>query len=220
MKNVLSLNSEEAKTFFLKHESYINVDLPPYIKFDSLLKKVSNDILSSQDLSGVQAKKPDSFENVNYKLFHNKNGKYDWRQFELIHPFIYVSLVKEISKEDNWKLIKTRFESIKTKSLVECMSLPIVSESDKSDKAEQILNWWEQIEQKSLELSMDYSYVYHTDITDCYGSIYTHSIPWALHSKKVAKAKKQDKNFNKNYIGGIAHSDTNLRYRLLLILIT
>lgn len=207
MKNVLSLNFEEAKTFFLKHESYINVDLPPYIKFDSLLEKVSNNILNSQDLSGIQAKKPDSFENVNYKLFHNKNGKYDWRQFELIHPFIYVSLVHKISEEDNWKLIKKRFESIKKKNLVECMSLPIVSESDKSDKAEQILNWWEQIEQKSLELSMDYSYVYHTDITDCYGSIYTHSIPWALHSKKVSKAKRQDRNFNRNYIGGMIDFD-------------
>lgn len=203
MKNVLSLNFDEAKTFFLKHESYINVDLPPYINFASLLENISNNILNGQDLASIQAKKPDIFENVNYKLFHNKNGKYDWRQFELIHPFIYVFLVHKISEQDNWELIKKRFESIQKKSLVECMSVPIVSESENSDKAEQILNWWEQIEQKSLELSMDYSYVYHTDITDCYGSIYTHSIPWALHSKKLSKAKKQDRNFSRDYIGGM-----------------
>lgn len=203
MKNVLSLNFDDAKTFFFKHESYINVDLPPYIKFDSLLKNISNNILNSQDLVSIQAKKPDAFENVNYKLFHNKNGKYDWRQFELIHPFIYVTLVHKISEQNNWELIKKRFESIQKKSLVECMSVPIVSESENSDKAEQILNWWEQIEQKSLEFSLDYSYVYHTDITDCYGSIYTHSIPWALHSKKLSKAKKQDRNFNRDYIGGM-----------------
>jgi len=203
MKNVLSLNFDEAKTFFLKHESYINVDLPPYINFASLLENISNNILNGQDLASIQSKKPDIFENVNYKLFHNKNGKYDWRQFELIHPFIYVSLVHKISEQDNWELIQKRFESIQKKSLVECMSVPIVSESENSDKAEQILNWWEQIEQKSLELSMDYSYVYHTDITDCYGSIYTHSIPWALHSKKLSKAKKQDRNFNRDYIGGM-----------------
>ena len=79
-----------------------------------------------------------------------------------------MSLVHKISEQNNWELIKKRFESIQKKSLVECMSVPIVSESENSDKAEQILNWWEQIEQKSLELSMDYSYVYHTDITDCY----------------------------------------------------
>ncbi len=30
-------------------------------------------------------------------------------------------------------------------------------------------------------------YILKTDIANCYGSIYTHSIPWALHDKTVAK---------------------------------
>jgi len=205
VKNILSLNYEEVKSFLLKHESYINIDLPPYFQFDVLLEEISNNILNRKNFLSIKKAKenPDNLENVNYKLFHNKNGKYDWRQFELIHPFLYVSLVHEITKYNNWKLIKKRFGEIRAKSIVECMSLPIVSETDKSDKAEQILNWWEQIEQKSLVLSLDYNYVYHTDITDCYGSIYTHSIPWALHSKKVSKAKRKDKDFNKKYIGGM-----------------
>ena len=46
------------------------------------------------------------------------------------------------------------------------------------------------IEQKSLVLGLEYKYIYHTDISDCYASIYTHSIPWALHSKRVSKQKK------------------------------
>lgn len=203
MKNILSLNYEDAKSFLLKHESYINIDLPPYFRFEGLLDEISNDILNRKNFINIKKCNPDNLENVNYKLFHNKNGKYDWRQFELIHPFLYVSLVHEITKYNNWKLIKKRFGEIRAKSIVECMSLPIVSETAKSDKAEQILNWWEQIEQKSLVLSLDFNYVYHTDITDCYGSIYTHSISWALHSKKVSKAKKRDKDFNKKYIGGM-----------------
>lgn len=202
MKNVLSLNFEEAKAFFLKHESYVNVDLPPYIKFDILIQKISSSILDRKNFLSVKKGKdnPDIFYNVNYKLLHNKNGKYDWRQFELIHPFLYVSLVHEITKYNNWKFIKKRFGQIRAKSLVECMSLPIVSESNKSDKEEQILNWWEQIEQKSLELSLEFSYVYHTDITDCYGSIYTHSIPWALHDREFAKKNKNDKKLIGNMI--------------------
>ena len=202
MKNILSLNYEEAKSFLLKHESYINIDLPPYIKFDKLLSIISDKIMDRKNFLSIKKAKenPDSLENVNYKLFHNKNGKYDWRQFELIHPFIYVSLVHEITKYNNWKLIKKRFGEIRAKSIVECMSLPIVSETAKSDKAEQILNWWEQIEQKSLVLSLDYNYVYHTDIIDCYGSIYTHSIPWALHNKEFAKNNKKDKKLIGNMI--------------------
>lgn len=202
MKNILSLKFEEARLFLLKHESYVNIDLPPYIKFDKLLNQIL-EVLGRKNFIDFKKSSPSDFEDVNYKLFHNKNGKYDWRRFELIHPFLYVSLVNEITKYKNWKLIKKRFGKNRAKGVVECMSLPVVSGSNKSDKAEQILSWWEQIEQKSITLSLDYSYIYHTDIVDCYGSIYTHSIPWALHSKKVSKHKRRDRDFNKDYIGGM-----------------
>jgi RNA-directed DNA polymerase len=41
-------------------------------------------------------------------------------------------------------------------------------------------------------LALKYEYVLHTDISDCYGSIYTHSVPWAIHTKPVAKARRRD----------------------------
>lgn len=211
MKNILSLNYEEAKAFFLKNESYINVDLPPYITFDTLLTKIS-DKLAGKSYRVIKRKNPDKLENINYKLLHNKNGKYDWRPFELIHPVLYVSLVNQITKYHKWKEIKKRFGTIRGRSVVQCMSLPIVSESDKSDKAEQVLNWWQEIEQKSLELSLEFSYLYHTDITDCYGSIYTHSIPWALHSKSIAKVNKSNKligNVIDDHIRAMSFAQTN-----------
>ena len=72
---------------------------------------------------------------------------------------------------------------------------------------------WEQIVQKSLELSLEFSYIYHTDITDCYCSIYTHSIPWAIHSKKYAKKHKNDKklvgNVIDNHIRAMSYGQTN-----------
>lgn len=202
MKNILSLKSEEAKAFLLKHESYLNIDLPPYIKFDKLLSQLSNE-LGNKDYSEIKksSPSPNNLENVNYKLLHNKNGKYDWRPFQLINPVLYISIVNQITKYNYWKEIKKRFGIIRGRSLVECISLPIVSETDKSDKAEQILNWWEKIEQKSLELSLEFNYIYHTDISDCYGSIYTHSLPWAIHSKRIAKDMKGKK--GKKLIGNI-----------------
>ncbi len=63
------------------------------------------------------------------------------------------------------------------------------------------------IEQKSLILALDYRYVLHTDISDCYGSIYTHSIPWAIHTKKEAKKKK---NRSKQSLIGVS-IDTHLQ---------
>jgi len=188
MKNILSLKYDKAREFFLKNESYINIDLPPYINFESLLSKISKE-LKGLSYKGIKTKNPDKLENINYKLLHNKNGKYEWRPFELIHPVLYVSLVNQLTTYKNWKVIKKRFGFIRGKSLVQCMSMPIVSETAKSDKAEQVTNWWEGVEQKSLELSLDYEYIYHTDISNCYSSIYTHSIPWALHTKEIAKTK-------------------------------
>ena len=42
-----------------------------------------------------------------------------------------------------------------------------------------------------------------TDITNCYGSIYTHSISWALEGKEEAKKNKQNKNTLVNQIDEI-----------------
>lgn len=45
-------------------------------------------------------------------------------------------------------------------------------------------------------LSLEYDYVFDTDVADCYGSIYTHSIAWAVEGKKIAKANR-----NNNLLG-------------------
>ena len=69
--------------------------------------------------------------------------------------------------------------------------MPVESLNNQSDMAQQILQWWEMIEQQTIILSLDYSYVIHTDIADCYNSIYTHAIAWAVEGKKVAKNNRK-----------------------------
>ena len=41
-------------------------------------------------------------------------------------------------------------------------------------------------------MALQYNSVLITDITDCYGSIYTHSIAWALHGKEDAREHRND----------------------------
>ena len=133
-------------------------------------------------------------------MLTNKDGKFAWRPFQIINPAIYVTLVNIISKEENWSFIKNRFNDFRKNDKIECHSLPVFSESDtKTNKEYQILTWWQETEQKSILLAIDFHYILHTDITDCYGSIYTHSIPWALHTKDEAKKKENRK--NKNLVG-------------------
>jgi len=199
MKNILELTSNELKEFLLKEESYINFELPIYFSFDKILNKVSQK-LEGKSLSDFLNSTPRDYENVNYPLLTNKDGKFAWRPFQIINPAIYVALVNSISGNDNWTFIKNRFKEFRENPNIECHSLPVFSESEnKTNKEYQILTWWQEIEQKSILLAIDYHYVLHTDITDCYGSIYTHSITWALHTKKEAK-KRENRN-NKNLVG-------------------
>ncbi len=91
--------------------------------------------------------------------------------------------------------------------------MPVVSLSEQKDKAEQVSHWWHSVEQRSIELSLEYDYLIETDITDCYGAIYTHSIAWALHTKTTAKQKRTDKSLLGNiidaHIQDMRHGQTN-----------
>lgn len=196
-KSILELTHEEAKAFFLKPESYCSIDLPSYISFTKILEDVDQ-LLSNQELNSISIK-PENYEKVNHTIINNKDGKYAWRPLQIIHPALYVSLVNKITTQDNWLLICGKIHEFQSNPCMQCLSLPILSLTDKKDKEEQILHWWLSTEQRAIELSLEYEYLIETDITDCYGSIYTHSIPWALHTKMEAK-KKENRN-NRNLIG-------------------
>lgn len=190
MKRLIELSAAEAKSFLLKSESYVNFHLPTYFNFQVLLDSI-NDELNGKLLSDYRASSPRSFDDINYKLLTNKDGKYAWRPFQVIHPAIYVSLVNQITKEANWETIIQRFNFFNSNNRIECHSIPVVSESeDTADNEAQIYTWWQMIEQRSIALALDYQYMLQTDISDCYSSIYTHSIPWALHTKEEAKKPK------------------------------
>lgn len=193
MKKFFELTNEEAKAYFLNKESYFNMDMPPYISFEPILKDVAT-VLNGSCFSDYQSTetKPFNLPNVNYKFLTNKDGKLAWRPLELIHPVIYVSMVNLICESDHWKLIKDRFSEFQS-TVVDCCSAPVKPLNDHSYDEAQIINWWERFEQQSLIYSLEYSHVLHTDVIDCYGSFYTHSIAWALHGLEEGKKVEDDK---------------------------
>ena len=213
LKTIVEVSSKDAKEYFLKNKSYSSIDFPEYIDFTILLDKLSKDLEGKSYKEIGTKKKLDSSDRVNYNLIFNKDGKYDWRPYELINPVLYVLLVNEMTKNENWKLIQKRFEKIKRRSVVECVSLPLVDSKKEPKQSKQILNWWEKIEQKSIELALDFNHIYHTDITNCYGSIYTHSVPWALHSKRRSKKEQRENklfgNLLDTYLRLMSYGQTN-----------
>lgn len=192
---ILDLDNKKAKKFFLDEKNYCNFDLPEYFSFQELLNKIDDyDTELTLEKSLLNRRIfPSKYEGVNYRLINNKDGEYAWRPYELVHPVLYVCLVNQITTDGWWSSIKSRFQEFE-KNYVKCFSIPVLkTDKQKTQKWEQILSWWEHIEQQSIELSLEYSYIFHTDITDCYGSLYTHSIPWALHWKEVAKKERDNK---------------------------
>lgn len=210
-KSILDMRATEARAFFLKPESYCSVELPPYFAFDSLLSAVSK-VVSGKQLSSL-SKKPRDHEGVNYAMLSNKDGRHAWRPFQLIHPALYVSLVERITTMGQWQLIRKRFKVLQKAGPIQCLSIPLEASPTRKDKAAQILNWWQGIEQQSIELSLEYDYMFHADIMDCYAAIYTHSIAWAMHGKETAKTNRTDKSLIGNVIDGhiqdMRHGQTN-----------
>lgn len=210
-QSILELNCSDARAFFLKAGSYCSLDLPPYICFDALINCIDRE-MSGKNLSD-SSNKPRDLDNVNYTILNNKDGKYAWRPFQLIHPVLYVSLVHRLTEDAAWQLVCERFKAFSSNQNISCLSLPVVSLTEEKDKAAQVNHWWNAVEQRSIELSLDYQYLLETDITDCYGAIYTHSITWALHTKGTAKKRKKDKSLLGNqidwHIQDMRHGQTN-----------
>lgn len=210
-KNITKLSAEEARNFFLKEENYFSLDLPPYFVFTKILEDTYN-ILKNKKFPSL-IKKPRKYENINYTILSNKDGKYSWRPFQLINPVFYVAIVMSITDENNWAFLGEKFSEFSKNKKIKCMSIPVMSLSSEADKAEQVTHWWQKVEQISIALSLEYEYFFETDITDCYGSIYTHSIAWALHTKKDAKKERTNKtllgNIIDNYIQDMCFGQTN-----------
>lgn len=179
MRRLVDLSSEEAKAHFLKGSSYFNGDLPSYISFESILGEVAS-VLNGWSYTDFATSNPNHLPNVNYSLIANKDGKFSWRPLELIHPAIYVSLVNVICEKANWESIKARFSEFEC-GAVDCYSAPVMSVDNQTDVAAQIKSWWQNVEQKSLTYSLEFNHLLHIDVTDCYCSLYTHSLSWALH---------------------------------------
>ena len=194
-KSILEMSHKEAEEFFLKDKSYCSIDLPDYFSFSKLLTDISDAIDEIKNggtniSSFYDKKKLKNTEKVNHTLFANKDGKLSWRPLQIIHPFLYVLLVKEITEGANWQKLRSRFGTFQRNDKIKCFSIPVEDMNKKSDKAEQILQWLENMEQESINQSLDYKFSYDTDIADCYGSIYTHSIAWAIETIDIAKAQR------------------------------
>lgn len=121
--------------------------------------------------------------------YSTPKGKVNRREISLVNPYHYFFLSKKIA--DNWGLLEKHFD----KSEIS-LTRPIFKNS--SERAISRKYSFEDITSIFLTKSVGANYLLKIDISKYYSSIYTHSIPWALHTKDVAKANRGN-----NYIGNV-----------------
>ena len=166
MQTVLSLTPKQALEYFMDAEQYCGIALPSYINFQPILDYVKTTIGAKELANCLKEEKqyPSKFDQVNYKILVNKDGKYAYRPIQIANPYLYYLLVRSITTKDSWEALQNRFDEFKD-SHIEVSSIPPMrNKKDKSTLATIISNWWSNLEQRSIELSIKYKYMFITDI--------------------------------------------------------
>ena len=198
-KNILTLNYEEAMDFFMKSEQYHGFELPEYFTFDEVLKYVREKVGTIPYEECLQKGiSPESLTGVNLDILLNKDGRYAVRPIILANPFLYYFLVREVCCENNWQIIKDLFERFIVPHITSCAIPVIPGEKEAFHKATTINNWWNSMEQRSIELSLEYRYMFVTDITNCYGSVNPQTFDWAFMLKGTSCEKDNESIIAKN----------------------
>lgn len=199
-KNILTLKSKEVMDFFLKSEQFHGFELPEYFNFDKVLKAVAKSVGNKSYDECLGNVSPDELADVNLDILLNKDGHYAVRPIILANPFLYYFLVREVCNPKGWQTIQDCFGKFTLPHIASC-ALPVVPDkTEPFHKSTTIFNWWNAIEQRSLELSLEYRYMFVTDITNCYGSINPETIDWALSMKGTEHATDKNHTMAQNII--------------------
>ena len=183
---IIELSGKDALDALMSNDFYCTTELPEYFDFSGVLKyaadSVGDKLLNECVNDDCQ---PESVHGVNLDVITNKDGRYAVRPLTRANPFLYYMLARDICSEQAWTAIKECFKLFGSDHITAC-AIPMVKIDDKPESfkgATSILNWWNSMEQRSIELSLKYSYMFMTDITNCFGQINPESISWALARK-------------------------------------
>ena len=167
--------------------------------------------LSSEDFCSYCIKTNPSFQDkprapVYYESMRNTNVP---RLIGIPSPMAYQKLCGCISS--NWSELQNLFSNntINEKHTISRIHLRRMFDTPMMFKMN-YSNW--QIDgTPETELLIGSKYIVHADISTCFPSIYTHSIPWAIVGKDIAKARKGSK-WRKEWYNQIDHYSQNCKY--------
>ncbi len=150
--------------------------LPPFLTSEQFLKYCKNHPDIGEE-KGSQYIEYNSMRNINIP-----------RSIGIPSPFNYHTLCKVLS--ENWDMIKDHFRSKTMNDEYKKSRIHIKKIKNTNAIFEMNYDNWKSDGNPEIDLLKDNKYVVHADISNCFGSIYTHAIPWALVGKEIAKTDR------------------------------
>lgn len=187
VKTIFELSADEALDLLMQNDQYVTTEMPEYLDFDPVLTFAREHIADTPIDKCVKDVTPENMADANYDIMLNKDGKYAVRVLSLSNPFLYYMLAREICTPEHWAAILDDFKVFGSAPHIQAVGIPVI-QADKENfhKATTILNWWNRFEQMAVKLSLDYRYMFVTDITNCYGTIELQTVEKALSRKGTA----------------------------------
>lgn len=172
----------------LKRDS-VNSKLLEYGLFAEKLSPIFQSMLFGQwiETEGLKVYKERSFSCVSYRLTRNNNAP---RIIEIPHPIAYFRLCEEI--KTNWREIIKKIGEIDD---YVGTSMVIPKPNNLNHRLISMKSYDKRDDEKFLILDKSFGkkYLVHLDIANCYPSIYSHSVAWALVGHQEAKDNRDDR---------------------------
>jgi len=171
--------------------------LPPFLTSKNFYDYCQQNVLQFTD-------KPSQY--VYYENMRNVNIP---RPLGVPTPMAYQKLCKCLM--DNWSEIQNYFERITNNQSHKVSRIHIRKIKGKNHIFEMNYSNWKVDPKPEEDLLIDKYYMVCADISKCFPSIYTHSIPWALVGKSVAKTTRRSGWFNDldHFIQNTKHGETH-----------
>ena len=150
--------------------------------------------------------KPKDF--IRYSSMRNINIP---RPMAIPEPFAYANQAKALS--DNWTKLKNHFRDKTLNNSFKISRIHLRKLEKRSELFEMNYKNFSKDGDPEQDIIIKSKYVALADISNCFPSVYSHSISWALVGKTIAKSKSNDRNEWFNQIDfhtrNLKHGETN-----------
>ncbi len=179
------------KTYYKYHEEILSEELKTgLVGFGLFAEKIPN-FLTSEEFSEYYnaLESHPSPERKDYIRYWNMRNINIPRPLAIPEPFAYASQVKQLS--DNWVQIKKYFKDKTINDKFKISRIHIRKMINKPILFEMNYKNFSKDGEPENDIVIRSRYIVKADISNCFNSIYSHSIAWALVGKEEAKLKSK-----------------------------